>query len=166
MRRGQRTSGMSEPVTVELVAGKGSQDRGGGPGGYYWHIYTEGNRAGYVCINCIDEPPIGRHTSIQIHINQNMRGKGIGSVAYRLACEMSNYNQVFAHMRKSNVASQRAAENAGFCPFDCPGFRQHVMVWTRCNSLPKTIDNGLVMPTKTFAKKAKAEAFHQACQKS
>lgn len=120
-----------EPAQVRLVAGKGSAQRGGGPGGHYWHIYLGEKRAGYVYINVIDEPPFGKHASIQIHINQGFRGRGIGRVAYRLACEQSHHDVVIAHMRKSNVASQRAAAAAGFKFVNEPAISQIAMQWTR-----------------------------------
>lgn len=42
------------------------------------------------------------------------QGKQIGRIAYRLAAEASKYDTIYAHMRKSNIASQQAAEKAGF----------------------------------------------------
>src|ERR1700722_7237391 len=103
-----------EPNKVRLEAGKGSSGRGSGPGGPYWHIYLDAARVGYVYINVIDEPPFGKHASIQIHINETHRGRGIGRVAYKLACEQSGHDEIIATMRKSNLASQRAAAQAGF----------------------------------------------------
>lgn len=127
-----RTAGAPvEPSTVRLVAGKGSYEQGGGPDGHYWHVYTGETRAGYVYINVIDEPPFGRHASIQIHVNQTLRGRGVGKVAYRLACEQSRHDVVIAHMRKNNVASQRAAAAAGFVVVNDPTITQLAMRWTR-----------------------------------
>lgn len=120
-----------DPATVRIEAGKGSAGRGGGPGGHYWHIYVGETRVGYVYINVLDEPPFGKHASIQIHINQTHRGRGIGSVAYRLACEESSHNEVIATMRKSNTASQRAAAHAGFKLIEDTKIPQLAMRWTR-----------------------------------
>jgi hypothetical protein len=119
------------PGDVTLVAGKGSSDRGGGPGGHYWHIQAGGKRAGYVFINIIRDEVFGEHPSIQIHINQSERGKQIGRIAYRLACEQSNYDKIYAHMRKSNIASRRAAEEAGFKVVEDERIPQLSMVWQR-----------------------------------
>lgn len=124
-----------DPNTIRLVAGKGSPVRGGGPYGHYWHIYTGERRAGYVYINLIDEPPFGKHASIQIYINQALRGRGIGKVAYRLACEQSQHDVVIAHMRKNNIASQRAAAAAGFVVVNDPRLSQLAMRWTRPRSV-------------------------------
>jgi RimJ/RimL family protein N-acetyltransferase len=101
-------------MSIQLVKGKGSKNRGGGLGGSYWHIYENEKRVGNVFINVIDEPPLGTHASIQIHINARCRGKGIGRAAYQLACTQSGHDEVFAYMRKSNLASRKAAEHAGF----------------------------------------------------
>lgn len=129
--RSKATKLAIDPNTVRLVLGKGSPTRGGGSGGHYWHIYAGDVRAGHVYINVIDEPPFGKHASIQIHVNQKLRGRGIGRIAYRLACEQSAHDVVFAHMRKNNIASQRAAAAAGFEVVNNPGISQLVMKWTR-----------------------------------
>lgn len=120
------------PVTsqsVSLVKAKGSIERGGGPGGYYWHIKVSNKRAGYVFINIIKDEFFDQHPSIQIHINQSERGKHIGRIAYKMACEQSGYNKVYAHMRKSNIASKKAAEEAGFIVVDDNRIPQLAMVW-------------------------------------
>ena len=113
---------------VVLLAGKGTAGHGAGAGGFYWHIEVEGKRAGNVFINMLNHPYYGTHPSIQIHINQAQRGRKIGRVAYGLACEQSGYEAVYAHMRKSNVASRRAAEEAGFVAFDDETLRRAASV--------------------------------------
>ncbi len=106
--------GKVDANSVRLQPGKGSKQRGGGPGGAYWHIYIGEKRAGNVYINVIDQPLVGVHASIQIQINKADQGRGIGSIAYRLACEASQHDIVYAHMRKSNTGSRKAAQAAGF----------------------------------------------------
>jgi RimJ/RimL family protein N-acetyltransferase len=71
------------------------------------------------------------HASIQIHVNQAQRGRGIGRIAYREACEQSGHDRIIAHMRKSNVASQRAAAAAGFEVVEDPAIAQLAMAWRR-----------------------------------
>ena len=115
-------------LAVELKPGAAG---GKSAGGHYWHIYSGGVRAGRVFIEPANQPPFGPHYSIQIHINQACRGRGIGSVAYRLACETSGCSEIYAHMRKSNIASRRAAEKAGFGVVARPGIRQLSLVWRR-----------------------------------
>ncbi len=120
-----------DPNTVRLVSGKGSPERGGGAGGHYWHIYAGDTRAGHVYINVIDEEPFGKHASIQIQVNKTLQGQGIGKVAYRMACEQSDHDVVFAHMRKNNLASQKAAAAAGFVVVNDPAISQLAMRWER-----------------------------------
>lgn len=97
----------------------------------YWHIYTDSERAGKVFIKLIDEAPFGKHHSIQIFINKANQGQGIGSIAYKMACEASDLVEIYAHMRKSNIASKRAAEKAGFRVINLPNIRQLSLVWRK-----------------------------------
>jgi len=120
-----------KPEDVCLVPGKGSKGRGGGRGGAYWHIYVGEQRAGSVYINVIDEPLFGQHASIQIQVNARQRGQHIGRLAYRKACDQSEHNEVIAHMRKSNLASRRAAEAAGFQVVEDDSIPQLAMIWRR-----------------------------------
>lgn len=120
-----------DPAAVFLVRTKGSPGRGGDPGGESWRIDADGKRAGIIFINLIDEPPIGVHPSVQIYLNTASQGRRIGRIAYRRACEESAYDQIFAHMRKSNIASRRAAEEAGFIDVTPPGHIQLIMQWQR-----------------------------------
>lgn len=116
---------------VELVPANGTRGKGAGPGGHAWVIMAGGKRAGVIYINLIHEPPVGKHASIQIFLNQMSQGRGVGRVAYRLASEASRYDEVYAHMRKANVASRRAAEEAGYADVSPPGFTQLIMNWKR-----------------------------------
>lgn len=127
-------SGLREPVAPEDVSlreGKGSPNRGAGPGGEYWHVQVSGRRVGYVYVNVIDEPPIGQHASLQIQIAKAWQGRGVGRVAYALAVKASHHFIIYLHMRRSNVASARAAECAGFREYVDPEIRQHVMISTK-----------------------------------
>ena len=114
---------------VELVPARGTKGRGGGPSGEAWHITVEGTSAGVVFINWVDQPPVGPHASIQIFINKASQGRSIGRTAYRMACEASRYETVYARMRKSNLASRRAAQEAGFVEVTYPDHHQVIMVW-------------------------------------
>jgi RimJ/RimL family protein N-acetyltransferase len=119
------------PDAVALRPGKGSSERGGSPGGRYWHVDVCGKRAGCIFINIINDDDLGAHPSIQIHLNTTMRGRGVGRIAYRHAALESHYDVVYAHMRKSNIASENAASAAGFVPLDQPDNNQLTMVWHR-----------------------------------
>jgi RimJ/RimL family protein N-acetyltransferase len=48
-----------------------------------------------------------------------------------MASEGSQYDTVYAHMRKANVASRRAAEEAGYVDASPSGFAQLIMRWDR-----------------------------------
>lgn len=123
-----------EPVLaskVELVPAKGTKGRGGGPHGEAWHVKADGASAGVVFTNWVDEPPVGPHASIQIFINKASQRRGIGRVAYRMACEASRHGVIYASMRKSNLASRRAAQEAGFVEVRYPDHHQLLMVWRR-----------------------------------
>lgn len=130
-RRHPAGVGKVDPSKIEIVATKGTPGKGGGEGGHAWTIFAEGQRAGTVFINLIDEAPIGLHPSIQIYLNQKNQGRGIGRMGYRLAAEASRYDTIFAHMRKSNIASKRAAEEAGFRDASPASFAQLIMRWDR-----------------------------------
>ena len=116
------------PKEIKLASGKGAEGRGGGDDGEYWHIQHKGKRVGNVYVNVIDEEPWGKHASLSIHINQEHRGKGIGSATYQKASEASQHSKIYLHMRKSNIASQKAASNAGFSVIEHPKDRQLTMV--------------------------------------
>lgn len=102
------------PDEVVLTSRKGSPGRGGGRGGEAWRVDVAGRRAGVAFINLIDEPPLGLHASVQVHLNLAHQGRGIGRIVFAKAFDSSRYDTVYAHVRKSNVASRRALEYAGF----------------------------------------------------
>lgn len=116
---------------VVLVPTRGTPGRGAGPGGEAWRIDAAGARAGVVFINCIDEPPVGKHASIQIYLNAPSQGRRIGRAGYRKACAASRYSTIYAHMQHKNVASIRAAKEAGFVDATPSGHSQVIMVWKR-----------------------------------
>ncbi|WP_131803850.1 GNAT family N-acetyltransferase [Pseudofrankia sp. BMG5.36] len=120
-----------DSMDVRLVAGRGSPGRGGDQGGRFWHIFDGDKRAGRIWINIVDTAGIGVHPSLTIELNKASRGHGIGTEAYRLAALASDHPTVWLHMRKSNVASRRAAEKAGFDVVVVPEDRQLVMRWDR-----------------------------------
>lgn len=119
------------PDQVDLVSTKGTKNRGGGLNGHAWRIEVNGKRAGVVFINYIDESPVGEHASIQIYLNKSSQGRHIGRIAYYSACQASNYDVIYAHMSKSNIASKRAAEEAGFKEEKKFNYSQRLMVWHR-----------------------------------
>lgn len=120
------------PGEVRLVARTSpGEDRGGGPGGFAWEIWIGDEIAGEVFINRVDKGPHDGQAFIEIYLNRENQGRKIGRLAYRLAAEQSGYGLVHAVMSKSNNASWRAAEEAGFVDATPPGARQKAMVWRR-----------------------------------
>ena len=116
---------------ISLQRGKGNSLKGGGSGGCYWHIYVGTNRAGSVYINFIEDLSLGKHGSIHLFINESMRGRHIGRCVYQKACELSPFDIVYAHMRKSNIPSKKAALKAGFVEYPCTGEKQLILKWHR-----------------------------------
>jgi RimJ/RimL family protein N-acetyltransferase len=96
-------------------------------------VFEAARRAGRVWIDETEDPGLGPHASLTIELNQSCRNRGIGRLAYRLAAEASTYDEIWLHMRKSNIASRKAAEYAGFVIVDIPGRRQLTMRWRRYN---------------------------------
>jgi RimJ/RimL family protein N-acetyltransferase len=123
-----------DPSQVRLKPGKGSAGRGGAAGEFYWHIYVGETRVGYVYINLLNEDPFGKHASIQIHINKRHQARGIGSVAYKLACVESDLDEIYAKMRKANIGSRKAAERAGFVIVTDLDVSQYAMKWRKDHS--------------------------------
>ncbi len=120
-----------EPSDVELVRTSGSRDRGGGLDGERWVIMAEGRRAGTAYINMVTDTIRGLHASFHIFLNRPSQGRQIGRVAYRLGCESSAHDVIYAHMRKSNAASRLAALHAGFSDATSENDSQLVLVWRR-----------------------------------
>lgn len=125
-----RSSLAMEKQSIHLVNGKGSKTRGGGVGGRYWHVFAEGKRVGSVFINLL-RGPRGVRPSMQIFLAEKARGRGYGRAAYRMACEESGFPEIYIEMRKSNVASRRAATAAGFEVDPTVKGHQLAMVWRR-----------------------------------
>lgn len=116
---------------IELTSVPGSRERGGGSGGEAWIILADAKRAGIAYINIVDDPLRGNHPSFHIFLNQPSQGRQIGRIAYQRCCELSRYDVIYAHMRKSNTASRKAAEYAGFVEATAPEDSQLVLVWCR-----------------------------------
>lgn len=116
-----------EADDVELYRVKGGPGTGGDLGGEAWVVKANGVRAGTIHINLGKD---GRAT-IGIFLNKPSQGRHIGRYAYQLACSDSSYDTIYAHIRKSNITSRKAAEYAGFVDVTKPTDSQIVMVWHR-----------------------------------
>jgi RimJ/RimL family protein N-acetyltransferase len=87
----------------------------------YWHIKIGETRIGHISII------FKEYASISITLHKEYRGKGIGTLAFRRATEMSQWNEIIATIRKSNLASRYAAERAGFVVEDPDSNGQLIM---------------------------------------
>ncbi|HTN45524.1 MAG TPA: GNAT family protein [Flavipsychrobacter sp.] len=116
-----------DPLSIELIEGKGNKSGHN----FYWHIYANTVVAGKVYIDFIEDEILNRHASIHIFLNKKSQGKGIGRVAYAQACLKSGLNEIYAHMRKSNMASKKAAQAAGFVEVKDPRLSQLLLVWKK-----------------------------------
>lgn len=123
--------GPVDPACVEFLRTPGTRERGGGPGGEAWIILAEGKRAGIAYINIAEDSVRGRHPSFHVFLNRPSQGRQIGRAAYHLCCSESEYDVIYAHMRKSNIASRKAAEHAGFVNASASSDAQLVLVWRR-----------------------------------
>lgn len=99
---------------ITLKKGHGSSSRGGGQGGFYWHIHYQSKRRGCAFINLVDREPFGTHPSMQVFVNKKDQNMGIGREAFKQGCELSGYPVVYAYTAKKNAASIKAACAAGF----------------------------------------------------
>jgi RimJ/RimL family protein N-acetyltransferase len=117
---------------VEFLEGKGSTSRsGGGPGGCFWHIRLHGEPAGRAYINYYESGLGNPRPSVTVMLNQKSRGRGIGTVAFRKAAELSPYDEVYATVAKKNVPSRIALERAGFKPVKGRKGGELYLVWKR-----------------------------------
>lgn len=122
-REGERV----QESDVELRRGRGSNAKGAMPGGSFWHIYHQDARAGSVFVNYDGE---SGQASIQIFLNRKSQSRGIGRIAYQRACEECGHSEVYAFMKRNNIASLRAATAAGFREVP-PHTGQVTMVWKK-----------------------------------
>lgn len=118
------------PEEVELIAGK-TRRNAGQVCRLYWRIFHKGKRAGRAFIVVQEADSARPDASITVELNAASRGRGIGTVAFRKASELSSYDEVYASIAKSNIASRIAAERAGFSLLPESPSRELVMVWRR-----------------------------------
>ena len=116
---------------IKLISTKGTKGRGGDKGGEAWRIDWNNKRAGIIYINLNKDTSIGKHASMSIFLNLPSQGRGIGTFAIKQACQKSKYNTIYAHIRKSNIASSKAFEKAGFIDKILEKGKQKLMVWKR-----------------------------------
>jgi RimJ/RimL family protein N-acetyltransferase len=97
---------------------------------FYWHVHHGGKKAGKVYITRSKEGS----AFITVFLNKPMQGRGIGGVAFRLACELSDLPTIYAEVRRSNIPSQKALKKAGFSPFGRNASGEDILVWKKNSS--------------------------------
>lgn len=105
----------------------------------FWHIYNNQIHAGKAYVD--------ENQHVTVLINKKQQNKGIGSIAFRLAAELSPYNNVYADVRKSNIPSKHALLNAGYQQITSEN-SQDKFKWTREN-MNKAAEFAPGIPYKT-----------------
>lgn len=132
---------------VSFLPGKGTPGKGSEPGGHYWHLYVRGVRAGRAYINYHESTEGEPRPSITVELNRPSRGRGIGTIAFRKAAELSGYDRVFAAVAKKNIASHTALERAGYKPVAGWTGLGLYLVWERSSQNDRRISSGHPSPT-------------------
>jgi hypothetical protein len=110
-----------DPGTVNLVRVSGSPKRGGAPGGEAWRIDVKGKRAGSVFVNVINQPPLGRHASIQIFLNRTNQGRRVGRLAMKGHASSANtakFSPTFASRTSRHAERPRQLASRTLHPLD------------------------------------------------
>jgi hypothetical protein len=101
---------------------------------FFWYIFWNATRAGkvYICSarrgTGVEEP------FITVILNLPMQGRGIGAIAFTEACRLSGLSTIYAVVRKSHRASQKALKAAGFLHFANNASGEDVLRWTASHS--------------------------------
>lgn len=92
-----------------------------------WNILYNAVHAGKVVVE-----HDGLRARINVQLNKAHQGLGIGKYVFHLACLDSHHNIIEAVMRKNNLASMKAAIQAGFFEIEVKEKRsQRHMIWLR-----------------------------------
>lgn len=128
------------PDSVYLVDGSAKSKRYDA----YWHVFHLNSRVGRARLTEVTVGP-DEGASITVEINQSARGRGIGSLAFRLACEHSSYDVVWGIARKSNLASHGAMRRAGFEQVQDTDAGEACFEWRR-SPISRLVDDSELLP--------------------
>ena len=84
--------------------------------------------SGQVVLTSMVDDPIRAIIHPSHYSGQTQPRQQIGRMAYKCGRALSQYHVVYAHMRKSNTASRKAAERAGFVDATAPEEPRLVLV--------------------------------------
>ena len=94
-----------------------------------WHVFHEGKRAGRVAIVCHEKAGLPPGPTIDVQLNKNSQGRGLGTVVFRRAAELSKRPKILAVIARKNIASRLAAERAGYSQITDGANKDLVLVW-------------------------------------
>lgn len=97
---------------------------------FYWRVTHLGKTVGHVSISFVARGK-AVDSSIDVQLNRKSRGRGIGTIVFLRACELSGLPEVLASIRKGNIASRLAATRAGFVPLESQPSGELLMIWRR-----------------------------------
>jgi hypothetical protein len=111
---------------VQLIPGQTTTTKEGKR--LFWRVLFLGKSAGRVRIDCASRGD-KMDASIDVQLNQASRGRGIGTIVFQRASELSGLPEVLATIRKGNIASQIAARRAGFVASEDQRGGELVLIW-------------------------------------
>lgn len=86
-----------------------------------WRIFYQESSCGHVKFYPKEDAYFKKHASVDFKVTQPRRGRHIGRFALQKAICASKYEKFAAHLRKTNIASQKALQAVGFKKVDYPG---------------------------------------------
>lgn len=95
----------------------------------FWHLFVGDRRVGKAYMSIYTDHRNGAFVTVMI--NKDAQGRGIGTEAFKRACEESGFDVVYAEVRRNNKPSQRALRRAGFTEFARNASGEDILVWRR-----------------------------------
>lgn len=115
---------------LTLVLKKNKRSSANDPS-HFWHLFVGDRRVGKAYMNIYTDHRSGAFVTVMI--NKDAQGRGIGTEAFKRACDHSGFDVVYAEVRRNNKASQLALRRAGFTEFSRNASGEDILVWRRCN---------------------------------
>ncbi len=96
-----------------------------------WRIKLDQASCGFVKFSPKIDDVFQKHATVDFSIPVPQRGRHIGRFALQKAIAASTFLVFVAHLRKGNIASQKALKVIGFSETTCPGSKQLCMVFRK-----------------------------------
>lgn len=116
---------LEKDVTVQKMASKKFEG---------WRIKLDGESCGFVKFYPKVDEVFKNHVTVDFCVPKPQRGRHIGRFALKKAIDSSAYPLFVSHLRKSNLASQRALVAVGFIQHKYPDNNQLCMVFRKISS--------------------------------